>query len=102
MQYDVDLVHEIESLIGKQLDEYELEEEEVLKGITKVRVLLPRSVFYLKLFFDHNISVTERVLKSRFSKPNDWLHNKCKTVGSRIWSRIEERRKGRCSRRTLV
>lgn len=35
-QYDVDLVHEIEALIGKQLVEYEVEEDDVLKGITKV------------------------------------------------------------------
>eukprot|EP00250_Pteridium_aquilinum_P009362 c18621_g1_i1 orf=123-1583(+) len=35
-QYDVDLVHEIESLVGKQLEEYKLEEEDVLQGITKV------------------------------------------------------------------
>ncbi|KAH7373735.1 hypothetical protein KP509_17G072400 [Ceratopteris richardii] len=35
-QYDVNLVHEIESLIGKELEEYILEEDDVLKGITKV------------------------------------------------------------------
>ncbi|MCO5557113.1 hypothetical protein L7F22_010669 [Adiantum nelumboides] len=35
-QYDVDLVHEIESLIGKQLEEYKVGEDDVLKGITKV------------------------------------------------------------------
>lgn len=35
-QYDVNLVHEIESLIEKELKEFELEEEDVLKGITKV------------------------------------------------------------------
>lgn len=35
-QYEVDLVHEIEALIGKQLVEYEVEEDNVLQGITKV------------------------------------------------------------------
>ncbi|GAB4820782.1 hypothetical protein N2152v2_007828 [Parachlorella kessleri] len=35
-QYDIDLVHKIEELIGKQLDKYECDEAEVLKGITKV------------------------------------------------------------------
>ncbi|MCO5550086.1 hypothetical protein L7F22_003565 [Adiantum nelumboides] len=35
-QYDVDLVHEIELLIGKQLEEYKVDEDDVLKGITKV------------------------------------------------------------------
>jgi hypothetical protein len=30
-------VHKIEELIGHQLDEYKLEEADVLKGITKVR-----------------------------------------------------------------
>ncbi|KAL6750049.1 P-loop containing nucleoside triphosphate hydrolase protein [Haematococcus lacustris] len=34
-QYDVDLVHAIEALIGHQLEEYALEEAEVLKGLTK-------------------------------------------------------------------
>lgn len=35
-QYDVQLVHSIEELIGHQLEEYKLEEAEVLKSITKV------------------------------------------------------------------
>mmetsp|Transcript_35531 Transcript_35531/g.78825 ORF Transcript_35531/g.78825 Transcript_35531/m.78825 type:complete len:487 (-) Transcript_35531:822-2282(-) len=35
-QYDVQLVHKIEELIGHQLDEFKPEEAEVLKGITKV------------------------------------------------------------------
>jgi ATP-dependent RNA helicase DDX49/DBP8 len=35
-QYDVDLVQRIEDAIGKKLDEYETEEDAVLKGITKV------------------------------------------------------------------
>lgn len=35
-QYDVELVHGIEELIGKQLVEYEVEEDDVLQGITKV------------------------------------------------------------------
>lgn len=37
LQYDVDLIHEIEDLIGKQLEEYDVDEEEALKEITKVR-----------------------------------------------------------------
>ncbi|KAG2501639.1 hypothetical protein HYH03_000143 [Edaphochlamys debaryana] len=35
-QYDVQLVHAIEELLGHQLAEHKLEEAEVLKGITKV------------------------------------------------------------------
>lgn len=35
-QYDIDLVHKIEELIGKQLEAYQCDEGEVLKGITKV------------------------------------------------------------------
>ena len=36
MQYDVELTHHIEDLIGHQLAEYEVKESEVLKGITRV------------------------------------------------------------------
>lgn len=36
-QYDVELVHSIEALIGHQLEEHKMDEAEVLKGITKVR-----------------------------------------------------------------
>ncbi|KAL4421690.1 hypothetical protein ABPG77_010634 [Micractinium sp. CCAP 211/92] len=35
-QYDIELVQEIEGLVGQQLEKYEPEEAEVLKGITKV------------------------------------------------------------------
>ncbi|URE01343.1 DEAD-box ATP-dependent RNA helicase [Musa troglodytarum] len=35
-QNDVDLIHEIEAIIGKQLTEYECEEKTVLEDITKV------------------------------------------------------------------
>ncbi|GAB2300521.1 DEAD-box ATP-dependent RNA helicase 36 [Dionaea muscipula] len=35
-QNDVDLIHEIEAVIGKQLDEFECKENEVLADITKV------------------------------------------------------------------
>ncbi|GFR48805.1 hypothetical protein Agub_g10756, partial [Astrephomene gubernaculifera] len=35
-QYDVQLVHAIEELIGHKMEEHRLEEQEVLKGITKV------------------------------------------------------------------
>lgn len=35
-QNDVDLVHKIEAVIGKQLDEFECKEKEVLEDITKV------------------------------------------------------------------
>lgn len=35
-QYDVELVHDIEDLLGKKLEEYEVEEDKVLKTITKV------------------------------------------------------------------
>ena len=36
-QHDVELVHSIEELLGHQLQELQMEEAEVLKGITKVR-----------------------------------------------------------------
>lgn len=35
-QYDIDLVQQIEVLVGQQLGKFELEEAEALKGITKV------------------------------------------------------------------
>eukprot|EP01018_Ginkgo_biloba_P029307 Gb_23737 [translate_table: standard] len=35
-QYDVELVHDIEAVIGKQIEAYHCKENEVLKGITKV------------------------------------------------------------------
>ena len=35
-QYDIELVQQIEGLVGQQLGEYKAEEGEVLKGITKV------------------------------------------------------------------
>jgi ATP-dependent RNA helicase DDX49/DBP8 len=35
-QYDIELVQRIEALTGRQLDKFEAEEGEVLKGITKV------------------------------------------------------------------
>lgn len=35
-QYDVQLVQDIEELLGKKLEEYELDEDKVLKSITKV------------------------------------------------------------------
>ncbi len=36
VQYDVELVQHIEDLIGHHLSEHEMEETEVLKGITRV------------------------------------------------------------------
>ena len=35
-QYDIELVQQIEGLVGRQLGEYKVDEGEVLKGITKV------------------------------------------------------------------
>jgi len=35
-QYDVELVHAIEGLMDRQLTAYDMPEEEVLKGITRV------------------------------------------------------------------
>lgn len=39
LQYDVQLVQDIEELLGKKLEEYELDEDKVLKSITKVCLL---------------------------------------------------------------
>ncbi len=36
MQYDVELVQEIEKMVDHKLDEYKMKEKEVLKSITKV------------------------------------------------------------------
>jgi ATP-dependent RNA helicase DDX49/DBP8 len=36
MQYDVELVHAIEGLMGAKLAAHDMPEEEVLKGITRV------------------------------------------------------------------
>lgn len=37
LQNDVDLIHEIEAVIGKQLEEFECKEKDVLSDITRVR-----------------------------------------------------------------
>jgi len=36
VQYDVELIHHIEDLVGHQLSEYEMKESDVLKDITRV------------------------------------------------------------------
>lgn len=36
MQNDVELIHEIEAVVGKQLENFECKENEVLENITKV------------------------------------------------------------------
>lgn len=36
LQYDIELVHKIEELVGKQLEAYQCDEAEALKNITKV------------------------------------------------------------------
>lgn len=38
-QNDVDLIHEIEATLGKQLEKFECKENEALSDITKVRFL---------------------------------------------------------------
>lgn len=50
-QYDVELLHKIEALIGVEMQKFELAEEDVLKGITKVlcwhaeaRVVIPATL----------------------------------------------------------
>lgn len=35
-QYDIELVKQIEALVGQEFEQYEADEAEVLKGITKV------------------------------------------------------------------
>lgn len=37
-QYDVELVHQVEAVVGTTLAAYDMPEKEVLKGITKVGV----------------------------------------------------------------
>ena len=39
-QNDVDLIHEIEAVLEKQLEKFDCKEKEVLDNITKVRPLL--------------------------------------------------------------
>ena len=36
VQYDVELVHQIEKLIGHELEMYDVKESDVLKGISRV------------------------------------------------------------------
>lgn len=36
VQYDVDLVHQIEALVGHELQAFSMQEAEVLKGISRV------------------------------------------------------------------
>ena len=36
MQYDIELVQEIEKMVDHKLEEYQMNEKEVLKSITKV------------------------------------------------------------------
>lgn len=48
MQNDVELVHEIEAVLGKQLEEFECKENEVLSDSTKVRSW--RTGFAVKLW----------------------------------------------------
>lgn len=52
-QYDVELVQEIEKVVGKKLEEHETKEDEVLKGITAVRYY-PQSVFSLSMGTERN------------------------------------------------
>lgn len=48
VQNDVDLVHEIEALIGKQLDKFEYKEKEVLEdNITRVIALNHSRIPYI-------------------------------------------------------
>lgn len=47
-QYDVELVHEVEGVVGHQLAAYDMPEKEVLKGITKVPFVAIRFPFHLK------------------------------------------------------
>ncbi|KAL9409969.1 hypothetical protein AB3S75_048232 [Citrus x aurantiifolia] len=49
-QNDVDLIHEIEAVVGKQLEEFECKEQEVLSDIT--RVYKARRVATMKLMDD--------------------------------------------------
>ncbi|KAI5078918.1 hypothetical protein GOP47_0006589 [Adiantum capillus-veneris] len=80
-QYDVDLVHEIETLIGKQLEEYKVDEDDVLKGITKV--------FKAKRLAAQKMqdSGFEDVLKDRKEK-KDTLKDLCLTSELSIWSSV--------------
>lgn len=36
----MELIHDIEELVGKKLEEYKVDEDKVLKGITKVCLLI--------------------------------------------------------------
>lgn len=63
LQNDVSLVHEIEAEIGKQLDECECKENEVLADITKVWYLLDK---YMILFCVICLQVVSSVTQSLF------------------------------------
>lgn len=47
-QYDIDLVHAIEEMIGRQLDEFEISEDAVLKGMRRVYVAKKAALLRIK------------------------------------------------------
>jgi hypothetical protein len=83
-QYDVDLVKEIEGLLGHQLEAYDMDEAEVLRGITKVRNLGgmgPTEQWRLSLFGGclpwaslESITETNRIHLVLFDTQNRTLH----------------------------
>lgn len=66
VQYDVDLVQHIESLVGHQLAEFTLDEAEVLKGIS--RVYAAKRVVAVKALEDDSRDDKHRQLISRRAK----------------------------------
>lgn len=69
LQNDVSLVHEIEAEIGKQLDEFECKENEVLADITKVWYLLYKYVIlFCVICLQVVSSVTQNLFLFLFSK----------------------------------
>lgn len=66
MQYDVELVQHIESLVGHQLAEFTLDEAAVLKGIS--RVYAAKRVVAVKALEDESRDDKHRQLISRRNK----------------------------------
>ena len=48
LQSDVDLVHEIEAVVGKQLEKFECKENEVLADIKKVKAHTITDLYFFK------------------------------------------------------
>lgn len=73
MQYDVELVQHIESLIGHQLEEFNLDEAQVLKGISRVYAA-KRVVAVKALEVESRDDKHRQLISRRSKKPKHMKH----------------------------